>query len=155
MPGIDSYQGTALNHGKFNILCPSTHVGGGKDKPEGEKISDKPGCNCISDGDGGCSMDPGGEICECFKGECECVEMYYNTPGNDFGHCIGCHTGSDIGHVCTESEGFPEANPYENELEGGGYSVYNTIVNPETGRKVNIYGKKGTQILQKYLQVFR
>ena len=30
-------------------------------------------------------------------------------------------------------------------------NVYNYIINPETGRKVNIYNKKGKSILKKYL----
>lgn len=36
--------------------------------------------------------------------------------------------------------------------EGGKYNSYNYIINPETGRKVSINGKKGRQIIEKYIQ---
>jgi len=33
--------------------------------------------------------------------------------------------------------------------------MWNKIVNPETGRKVNINGKIGSKILQKYVRLMR
>ena len=43
-------------------------------------------------------------------------------------------------------------SPYEAILSGGGY--YAKIVNPETGRKVSIFGKLGQQILGNYINQF-
>ena len=45
-----------------------------------------------------------------------------------------------------EEENFREEEEY---MWGG--NLYNTIVNPQTGRKVSIYGKTGKKILSKYL----
>jgi len=36
---------------------------------------------------------------------------------------------------------------------GGGHSHYNYIVNPETGRKIKISGRKGKQIISNYLKM--
>jgi hypothetical protein len=41
-------------------------------------------------------------------------------------------------------------SPYEAILSGGGY--YSKIVNPETGRKVSIFGKLGQRVLGNYLK---
>ena len=36
---------------------------------------------------------------------------------------------------------------------GGGHIHYNYIVNPETGRKIKVSGKKGKQIIRKYMRM--
>ena len=36
---------------------------------------------------------------------------------------------------------------------GGGHSPYNYIVNPETGRKIKVSGRKGMQIISKYMRI--
>ena len=36
---------------------------------------------------------------------------------------------------------------------GGEHNLYNYIVNPETGRKIKISGRKGKQIISKYLKI--
>ena len=36
---------------------------------------------------------------------------------------------------------------------GGNNSPYNYIVNPETGRKIKISGRKGMQIISKYMRI--
>ncbi len=47
----------------------------------------------------------------------------------------------------------PDMGPYPNStaLQTGGGSVYDSIVNPETGRKVSIFTKKGRKILENYI----
>ena len=51
-------------------------------------------------------------------------------------------TGGGSCNTCT--------SPYEAILSGGG--LYLKIVNPETGRKVNIFGKLGQRVLGNYLK---
>ena len=47
----------------------------------------------------------------------------------------------------------PNMGPYPNSTatQTGGGSVYDTIVNPESGRKVSIFTKKGRGILEGYI----
>ena len=47
----------------------------------------------------------------------------------------------------------PNLAPYPNstKTQTGG-AIYNTITNPESGRKVSIFTKKGRQILENYVQ---
>ena len=45
------------------------------------------------------------------------------------------------------------SNTYQKPLylQKGSSNIYNKIVNPKTGRKVNIFGKTGKKVLNKYL----
>ena len=85
------------------------------------------------------------------------VPMYYpdgapqlKLPNNAYGETIAVSFGVPTGKAFPNSVG-PNLAPYPNNsnLQTGG-SLYNKIVNPETGRKVNINGPIGRKVLKKY-----
>ena len=46
------------------------------------------------------------------------------------------------------------ASPNNTKTMTGGGSVYDTIVNPATGRKVSLFTKKGRDVLENYLNAY-
>jgi len=127
MPGVTKYTGTSLNRGPHNINCVQCGSGGGE--------TCECGCNCEHCNEDGCACSPmqlnDGNDCKC---SCGCADP----TGERFGEDVN---GQKIG-----SSQFGGQDTI--------YPGYMYIVNPETGRKVSIYGKKGTQVLKNYLKHF-
>lgn len=46
--------------------------------------------------------------------------------------------------------GYSPQHPHSTALQTGGSHPYDRIVNPETGRRVSIYTKKGREVLRNY-----
>lgn len=164
MPGIDHYTGTTINYGKFNLLT----TGGGKKKrqkgggrtinvpkqlPSG-KIPDSSYNSAITIG----------EPCKgihCALPVDSTTTNYINnnlksakTPQNALNQYQGTNrlgnSNLDMPGVDTYVGTTLNHGPF-NILTTGGGSYYLKIVNPDTGRKVSIFGKLGQKILSNYL----
>ncbi len=166
MPGVNSYEGTSINYGKFNILT----TGGGK-----RKRKQKGGGRTInvpkqlpSGKIPGSSFNSALTIGEPCKGiHCalpvdSTTTNYINNnlksakaPQNALNQYQGTNrlgnSNLDMPGVDTYAGTTLNHGPFDILATGGG-GYYSKIVNPETGRKVNIFGKLGQKILGNYLK---
>ena len=79
-------------------------------------------------------------------------DSHLNNGNNAYGVyqpiSFGQETGSGFkGYIGPNLGPYPEST----NTQTGGSAVYNSIVNPETGRKVSLFTKKGRHILEQYL----
>ena len=66
-----------------------------------------------------------------------------------------CASGGGVAAAAVAGAGAGAEDDEEEEEEDEdmtGGSLYNTIVNPKTGRRVSIYGRTGKQVLKQYLK---
>ncbi len=93
-------------------------------------------------------FDPNAEVPHYYsKGD-----SHLNTGNNAYGVYRPVSYGEPTGPGFKGYTG-PNLGPYPHstKTQTGGKSVYDSIVNPETGRKVSIFTKKGRNILEQYL----
>ena len=130
MPGINNYIGTQLNHGPHRIQCAGGKVKLPNGMCECECITSLKNNSCGSDG---CVCMPGDDkkgLCNCG-----CADSNLDPKKNRFGE---------------------KANGkynIKNKKGGSDFAPYFFIINPETGRKVNIHGKIGKKVIRNYLAV--
>ena len=172
MPGVESYNGTEINYGKFNIFS----TGGGRTinvpkKLISGQIPNESHNGAVSIGEPcrgqHCSIPINANTSNYINSNLQsanppkpALTQYQgnNRLGNSGLNMIGTnkYTGTAINNgpfnIITTGGGSCNTctSPYEAILSGGG--LYLKIVNPETGRKVNIFGKLGQRVLGNYLK---
>ena len=69
-----------------------------------------------------------------------------------YGETVATSFGKNVPSLYSKNMVGPNLAPYPNatNLQTGG--AYDSIVNPETGRKVSIYGKTGQKVLNNYFK---
>lgn len=182
MPGVNNYEGTSLNYGKFNILA----TGGGKKKRKqkaggrtinvpkqlpkgkvpsfsfngaisiGEKCS---GAHCSIPIESNTSNYTNNNLRSANPPK-EALTHFQGTNrlGNSSLNMPGInkYTGTKLNNgpfdILTTGGGCNSCNSPYEAILSGG-GYYDKIVNPVTGRKVSIFGKLGRRILSNYLEM--
>lgn len=81
------------------------------------------------------------------EGSAELSNHGNNAYGAHRAVSFGVHDGKTAG---PNLAGYAPRAPHSTALQTGGEDPYSMIVNPETGRRVSIYGKTGQRVLRKY-----
>ena len=158
MPGVSEYVGTQLNPGPFNIQCTGGQQGG-RPGDETELSDDEIESMCSSYNK---FMEDKDKIqdsrnWEKAHEECNKKELCHWQSGDD----------GYEGEKCVVRDGQPKweitKEDDSQDSQVGGQSLlgdnsdipitmfYSKIVNPETGRKVSVFGNTGKKVLKKYL----
>jgi len=77
---------------------------------------------------------------------------YLNIPDSAYGKSYPVSHGINIGNNMVGPD--LGASAQHSSVQTGGVNPFHYIVNPETGRKVSLFGKTGQKVLNNYIKKF-